>query len=204
MGGVIFGEKMKEILSRKESSFCSAGDYSWFFDKDLTQFLKESTKYVRGRLLDVGCGNKPYYNIVKPHCQTYISTDIARSHKFKVDVIAGARDLPFCNNYFDTVLSTQVFGHVPKPHKMVSEISRVLKHNGIFILTAAQSIRHNEVPYDYFRFTRYGLEYLLEDNSFKVLEIKTIGGTWALIGQSILGYFACAPNASYGIFEPYI
>jgi hypothetical protein len=45
---------------------------------------------------------------------------------------------------------------------------------------------HHEVPYDFFRFTRYGFEWLLTEQGFKNIKIVPNGGKWAMIGQLLL------------------
>jgi hypothetical protein len=66
------------------------------------------------------------------------------------------------------------------------EIARVIKPGGHLILTAPQAWRVHEAPHDYFRFTRYGLRYLVESSGLAVLKLKAQGGVWALVGQTIL------------------
>jgi len=45
---------------------------------------------------------------------------------------------------------------------------------------------HHEVPYDFFRFTRHGFEYLLSEQGFETVVIQANGGKWALVGQVFL------------------
>ncbi len=176
--------------------------FSFLIDREILGFLKGVTSYVQGRLLDVGCGDKPYYEIFKDYCKEYIGIDISPSRKSTVEVIARATRLPFKDETFETVLSTQVLEHIPEPEKMIREVYRVLKKGGIFILTLPQYWRLHEIPHDYFRFTRYGIEYLLKKVSFKILKIEPMGGAWSLIGQSILSHLA-SPYGSYGFFRPF-
>jgi len=68
---------------------------------------------------------------------------------------------------------------------MLQEAFRLLKPGGKIILTAPMYWEHHEVPYDFFRFTYYGLEYLFKKTGFNIIEIKANGGKWALTGQTI-------------------
>jgi hypothetical protein len=41
----------------------------------------------------------------------------------------------------------------------------------------------HEAPYDFYRFTKYGFQYVLERAGFKEIEIIPNGGKWAVFGQ---------------------
>ena len=97
--------------------------------------VKEATKYAAGRLLDIGCGNKPYFQFFKNKVSEYIGCDIVQSSENLVDYICPANKLPFEDNSFDTIFSTQVMEHVADFHGMASESFRVLRKNGYGIFT---------------------------------------------------------------------
>jgi SAM-dependent methyltransferase len=139
--------------------------------------------YAKGKVLDIGCGNKPYEKIFSENVETYTGCDIIQSDKQKVDVICQATNLKFDSNCFDTVFSTQVIEHVDDPLKMLAEANRVLKKEGHLILSAPFSWELHEEPYDFYRYTKYGLAAMLEKNGFKVLCINSNGGKWAAIAQ---------------------
>ena len=90
--------------------------------------------HASGKVLDIGCGNKPYQSLFVGRITEYIGCDVVQSDKNKVDVICPATQLSFNNESFDTVFSTQVIEHVDDPFKMLSESSRVLKPGGILII----------------------------------------------------------------------
>ncbi len=162
--------------------------FIWHFDylhmRPLLKTLKESRSFVSGKLLDIGCGNRPYeswFSAVK----TYIGLDI-NIISARPDLIGIGNNLPFVNNFFDTVLTIQTLEHVPNPWLVMAEIARVLKPGGFLILTAPQAWRVHERPHDYFRFTHYGLQELTKNSGLEVLQIKAQGGVWALVGQTML------------------
>lgn len=136
----------------------------------LDAFLK--TQASSGRTLDLGGGDKPY----RRYFPNSISADIEKTAG--VDVVADAHNLSvFKNGEFDCVLCTEVLEHLHTPEKAVREMYRVLKPGGRLILTTRFIFPLHNVPGDFFRFTRYGLEHLMKP--FKEVKIteetKTLG-----------------------------
>jgi SAM-dependent methyltransferase len=77
---------------------------------------------------------------------------------------------------FDHVLLTQVLEHLPEPAKVLKELHRVLKPGGTLWLTAPLFYAEHEKPYDFFRYTRFGIRHLLEAAGFRVREIDWLEG----------------------------
>lgn len=102
------------------------------------------------------------------------------------DVYASVLELPFLPGTFDTVLTTQVLEHVPRPQDLIRESHRVLKVGGHLVLTAPQTNPLHEEPRDYFRYTCHGLRFLAEEAGFEILEITPLGGAIATVGQLVV------------------
>jgi len=145
-----------------------------------------------GSLLDLGCGKKPYEGSLGGQVSRWIGLDfeITVSGRSAADVFGSALDLPFGPATFDTVLSTQVLEHVPRPQDLVREAWRVLKPGGHFVLTAPQTNFLHEEPHDYFRYTCYGLRALSEEAGFRVLQLRPLGGAIATVGQMIVWHLS--------------
>ena len=174
----------EENLSRLSSINIKRGSQDFLVMHYLIQDLKAVIiQHAHGNVLDVGCGNKPYEEIFAGNTESYTGCDIVQSDKHKVDVIWPATELKFTNHSFDTVFSTQVIEHVNDPFKMLAEINRVLKDNGCLILSAPFSWELHEEPYDFYRYSKYGLLAMLEQNGFQVISILPNGGKWAAIAQ---------------------
>ncbi len=142
----------------------------------------------RGRLLDVGCGMKPYQRILGGDVAQWVGIDFARtpSGRSAANVFGSALELPFREGTFDTVLTTQVLEHVPEPDTLLREVHRVLRAGGHLVLTAPQTNPLHEEPNDFFRYTCYGLAFLTERAGLQVAEIRPLGGAIATIGQMIV------------------
>lgn len=139
--------------------------------------------FAKGKLLDIGCGNKPYEGIIEPSIIEYIGCDIIQSSLNVVNVICPANELAFESESFDTVFSTQVIEHVADYQGMIRETYRVLKPGGCAIFTAPFAWELHEEPYDFFRFSKHGLKHIFSENGFKIELIKSNGGKWASIFQ---------------------
>ena len=152
--------------------------------------LKEASTYARGILLDVGCGTKPYRKVFLSRLTRYIGIELLSTLTYSpdIDVFASGLQLPFSEGSIDTVLSTQTIEHVPEPQKFFDECYRVLKTDGFIIIVAPQTWGLHEEPHDYYRYTRYGLQYLAEKSGFRIEYICSRRGFWAMIGQRLSSY----------------
>ena len=131
--------------------------------KHLEDFVRRHAH--KGRTLDVGSRGAPYAK----YFPRRIGIDIVKSSG--VDIVADAHDLSmFQEGEFDCVLCTEVLEHLHTPPMALEEIHRVLKKGGKLILTTRFIFPLHDIPGDYWRFTRYGLEYLL--SKFRILEIE--------------------------------
>jgi ubiquinone/menaquinone biosynthesis C-methylase UbiE len=153
-----------------------------------TSFIKSdiiaaASEYGRGKLLDVGCGNKPYQSFFTNYVSQYVGCDIVQSSENLVDVLCPANKLSFTDGSFDTVFSTQVLEHVADSKGMIGESYRVLADGGYAIYTIPFSWELHEEPYDFFRFSKYGIKSLFEEQGFEIVRIKSNGGKWAAIFQ---------------------
>jgi SAM-dependent methyltransferase len=179
----IRAEDYLERHARKSSSRPSPFAVDWLINRHLMRSIRHaSATHARGLLLDVGCGGRPHESIFLPYVDRYIGVDTPASALSRVDVAAIASHLPFPDQTFDTVLCTEVLEHLSDPATCLREMGRVLRVGGHLILTTPQLWHLHEEPYDFFRYTRYGLSHLCNGAGLKVVEIRPHGGPWATIG----------------------
>ncbi|MCS6815758.1 MAG: class I SAM-dependent methyltransferase [Blastocatellia bacterium] len=177
------GDERSQQKRRTRAATCWR-DADYLLMRALLADLRECRAWARGRLLDIGCGNQPYRELFAPMIQEYVGLD-RNWQEHLPDVIGDALRLPFPAETFDTVLMLQVLEHLPDPSGAMSEVWRVLKRGGRVILTAPQYWRVHEEPHDYYRFTRFGLVHLAQQNGLRVLWMKAQGGAWTLAGQAL-------------------
>ncbi len=160
------------------------------FDQYIVDALWSERELFTGWLLDVGCGKKPYRNMLGEWVAHWIGIDYSQTAAGPsvADAYASAYALPFPEKCFDVVLSTQVLEHLAEPGQMLSEAFRVLKVGGYLVITVPQTQWLHEEPHDYYRYTKYGLAYLAGSRGFRVQRIKNFGGVFALLGQTISGH----------------
>jgi SAM-dependent methyltransferase len=102
-----------------------------------------------------------------------------------LDLVADLQAMPaVADASFDAVLCTQVLEHLPRPGDALAEIARVLAPGGHLILTVPHLSLLHEVPHDYFRFTRYGLEALLAGAGLRVIELSECGGLVSFLAHA--------------------
>jgi len=165
--------------------------------------LRRVAPRARGRLLDVGCGDKPYEAIFRPYVTEYIGVEhrdtfeltsaaepVLGDGKRGPDVLYSGNRLPFPDHCFDTVLSVQVLEHTAKPAELVQEMARVLKDDGLLILMAPFQFRLHEQPHDYFRYSQHGLRELCARAGLELTHVEQQGSLWSLMGHKLNSYLA--------------
>ena len=128
-------------------------------------------------LLDLGCGVKPFAKIYNKTADKSVGIEVKTTlhDQSHVDFFFDGESLPFENEEFDVVFSTEVMEHVPNPEKFLSEINRVLKPNGIAVLTVPFFVPLHEQPHDYYRYTEFGLRHLIQKSKFELIKFDVFG-----------------------------
>lgn len=168
-------------------------DY-YYYVSILTRKAYENTipkllnKNIKLKILDYGCGVKPYQHLFEGHIEKYTGVDVGDNPKADINIIPGEK-LPFNNDEFDVVLSSQVLEHVKEVDQYMHECNRVLKKNGKLLLSTHGTWQYHASPYDYHRWTVIGLKNLLEKNNFEVEDCTPILGQLALTSQLRINFY---------------
>lgn len=183
---------LKELIAREQFNPNILGLFInpfYFARKGLYQSISVLIVRLKGNLLDIGCGTKPYERICNVDKYTGLEIDDEgnRNHSF-ADVFYDGNLLPFQDKNFDSILVSQVFEHVFNPHQFLKEINRVTKIDGLFLITVPFVWDEHEQPYDYARYSSFGLKYILNENGFEVIEHRKSNNGVEVIFQLINAY----------------
>jgi SAM-dependent methyltransferase len=143
---------------------------------------------TKPRLLDVGCGVKPYEPFFSGAVAEYIGVDVANP---AAELEGTVEEIPVPDGSFELVLCTQTLEHVEDPSRAVRELRRVVAPGGrVLVSTHGVQVYHPN-PGDYWRWTHAGLERLFRENAFWSTVTVTPGsGTTACIGMLVSTYIA--------------
>lgn len=151
-----------------------------------------SKEISRGVLLDVGCGSKPYRDLFK--VDKYIGMDIEQTGhdhtSSDIDVFYDGNIIPFNDGYFDHVFSSEVFEHVFNLDRLLSEINRVTKKGGSLLITLPFCWDEHEVPYDFARYSSYGIKSILERHGYTIISSQKTTSYIGTIFQMLAAYIS--------------
>jgi SAM-dependent methyltransferase len=148
----------------------------YLLDKQIRKF----SHYINGKVLDVGAGEVNRYGKYFKYDE-YIKMD--PRHTDHADLVGSADNIPLENESVDSVVCTQVFEHLENPQKSAEEIFRILKKGGHVLLTVPQMNELHEEPYDFFRYTKFGLQSMFKKSGFEVVVIDQRGGYYSTVAQ---------------------
>lgn len=171
----------------------------FFIRKGLLKGIAQHAEKIQGKLLDFGCGSKPYQSLFQ--VDEYIGVDYENSgHTHineQIDVFYDGKHLPFENNYFDAILCSEVVEHVFNLQHVLTELNRVLKPNGKVILTCPFVWSEHEIPHDYARYTQFALKNILESHGFEIIQFSKSGNFITSCFQLLILYFYQNSNANW-------
>jgi SAM-dependent methyltransferase len=152
------------------------------------RFLSPKLSLMRGAVLDVGCGEMPFRELLPPDAR-YTGLDVPEAKDFGMArqseiVVFDGVHIPFPDLSFDHILCTEVLEHVEYPEALIAEMHRVLRPAGTLAVTVPFSARVHHTPSDYHRFTRYRLARMFA--AFGGLEISERGDDLAVIANKLI------------------
>ena len=130
-------------------------------------------------MLDFGCGKCPYKAIFEPHLEKYVGADIVANEYVQLLIDPETGRVETEAGQFDALLSTQVLEHVIDPPSYLKEAHRLLKDDGIMVLSTHGYWIYHPDPTDYWRWTRDGLEKIIQKEGFEIVETLGIFNRFA-------------------------
>ncbi len=187
-----FKAKLKYYIRKQDFHPSFLGIFTnpfYFARRGIQKNIKQFAPKLQGRCLDIGCGNKNYEHYYT-HVVEYVGLeyDQERNKKKAADFFYDGNTFPFENSCFDSVVSNEVLEHVFNPTEHISEMHRVLKPGGMILLTLPFVWDEHEQPYDFARYSSFGLRHLLEQAGFEILEMKKSAGDITCIFQCLNMY----------------
>jgi SAM-dependent methyltransferase len=140
------------------------------------------------RVLDAGSGEGQYRHHFASHryCGVDLAVGDAGWDYSKLDTVADLSALPFRAGIFDAAIHIVTIEHLREPGRALAEIARALSPGAVLLIAAPHEWEVHQAPHDYFRYTRYGLAYLVEAAGLQVLEMKPAGGYFRLLARRLL------------------
>ena len=139
--------------------------------KGLVEAIGSLSHHVGGKTLDVGCGKKPYEKLFTTSQYIGLEFDSPDNRDLKkADFFYDGVTFPFTNDEFDAIVCNQVLEHVFTPDNFLLEIHRVMKDEGVLLLTVPFIWDEHEQPFDFARYSSFGLKSLLNQNGFDIIE----------------------------------
>lgn len=155
----------------------------------LDQFTKEAALSLPAgaKVLDAGAGKCLYKKHFRDH--SYETADFCQIDKKygEITYVCDLSEIPVPSQKYDLVLLTQVLEHLPEPEKVLIELNRVLQPGGELWLSTPLYYEEHEIPYDFYRYTQYGLQHLLHKTGYKVKRIEWLEGYYGTLAYQLAG-----------------
>lgn len=162
----------------------------YFSRRGLFKAICKHSDLIVGKTLDIGCGQKPYQHLFKNATQ-YLGLEIDSPQnrlKKNADFFYDGKHMPFEDQSFDSLVCNEVLEHVFNPNDFLQEMHRILRGGGKMLITLPFVWDEHEQPYDYARYSSFGITHLLEQNGFKVLQFEKTNDGFEIIFALINAY----------------
>ena len=160
--------------------------FEWRIQQELQSFIRMLP--AASKVLDAGAGECQHRRYFTGH--RYVGVDLAVGDSHwdygKLDAVADLAALPFASESFDAAIHIVTLEHVPEPKKVLVEIARCLRPGAHLLAVVPHEWEVHQHPHDYYRYTCFGMQYLLEQAGFKDIGVRPAGGFFRLLGRRVL------------------
>ena len=142
------------------------------------EFIIEAKNFSKGKtILDAGAGNKNYEPFFRE--SVYLSLEHPSGIEMKkmqgitYDFVCELDTDGFkpTEQSLDAIYNHSVLEHIERPESFFSNAYKALKHGGRLFINCPFMYCEHETPYDFNRFTRYGLKSRLEEAGFNIIKL---------------------------------
>lgn len=144
-------------------------------------------------VLDAGAGSAPYRDLFA-HAR-YESADFEQVEKeyAPATYVCDLKEIPVEDNRYDFIIFNQVMEHLPEPSLVLNELNRVLKPGGKMIYSGPLFYEEHEQPYDFYRYTQFGLRHLFSKAGFEIERLDWLEGYFGTVGYQLHGMAVSLP-----------
>jgi SAM-dependent methyltransferase len=164
--------------------------YLLYFEAEIERAVRAFARSLpaASRVLDAGAGECRHARYFAAHRYAAVDLgigDVAWNYR-ALDAVADLTALPFADGSFDACVNIVTLEHVREPAAALAEMARVLKPGGRLLLIVPHEWEVHQAPHDYFRYTRYGVAWLLQRAGFTAADIRPVGGWFRLTSRRLL------------------
>jgi SAM-dependent methyltransferase len=145
--------------------------------KESNEWLRDHCRDIQGKVLSIGSGNDAdgegdYYRNYYPLASSYTTSEV--SDEFDCDLTLDVRSMAEIEDAtYDCIFCSGVLEHVDDYKAALDELARILKTGGILLLGIPFRQAIHMDRQDFWRFTIYGIQYLLKD-LYEIIDITPI------------------------------
>ena len=132
------------------------------------QFRDLVVRENKSRILDIGCGFKPWLQLFDKNKVEYIGVDFDKE-KSSADFVVSADKLPFSDNDFDALIYSEVLEHAENLKGAIKEMRRVARNNALVYISAPFVFPEHGIPYDFQRLTRYFYQSIFKEDEIVLI-----------------------------------